>query len=446
LPSIDDNIRDGNSLIDTDFYDNNFDFGDDRKIKPFNWQKAFHNVFKQGGFDCVIGNPPYGASFVQEETTYFQTNYKLQNYQLDSYLLFLERSFFLLRLDGVVGFIIPNTWLLNLKTSTIRKFLFSSVSLENIVHYQNPVFDQSVVDTEIIIFRNKKPDEQHLVRINIIDKHNEQIEKYMMQKVWTDLNGSPINIFYDAKNNTIKEKTRDMPVLDHLCRITQGTKPFQIGKGVPKQTKKIVKEKPFVTNKKTDRTFRPLLRGSLMNRYQINWDKNYWIKFGDWLAEPRYSANYDAKEKIVIRQTGDRLVATLDTKQFIVRDNLYTIIPNDKTINLKYILGLLNSTFLSWYYQNLINPEKGEALAQVKRGHLAQLPIAKANKIHETDIIKLVDQLLKLNAQKTEVKYSPRLNQIEEKIAYCEDKINSIVYQLYGLNEEEIKIVEGNIK
>jgi len=59
LPTLDENIKDGNSLIDTDFYDGQLDFGDDKKIKPFNWQKGFPEVFKQGGFDVVIGNPPY---------------------------------------------------------------------------------------------------------------------------------------------------------------------------------------------------------------------------------------------------------------------------------------------------------------------------------------------------------------------------------------------------
>ncbi len=59
LPSLENNIKNGNSLIDVDFYDTEFDFGEEKKIKPFNWQQNFPTVFKQGGFDCVIGNPPY---------------------------------------------------------------------------------------------------------------------------------------------------------------------------------------------------------------------------------------------------------------------------------------------------------------------------------------------------------------------------------------------------
>ena len=185
-----------------------------------------------------------------------------------------------------------------------------------------------------------------------------------------------------------------------------------------------------------------------MNRYQINWEGNYWIKFGDWLAEPRYTANYDAPEKIIIRQTSDHLNATLDNQQFIVRDNLYTIISKDPKSNLKYILGLLNSYFLNWYYQNILNPEKGEALAQVKRGHIANLPIKTINSASkkevefEKEIISLVEQIIQLNLKIKKEKLDSNITTIKSKIEYCESRINEIVFMLYGLTEDEIKILK----
>ena len=449
LPTLDDNIKEGNSLIDTDFYANQLDFGEEKKIKPFNWQRGFPEVFKQGGFDCVIGNPPYGASFASPETEYFLKKFKLQNYQLDSYFLFIEKSLEILQPKGLLGFIIPNTWLLNLKSSKIRQHLFLKTEIANIVHYQIPVFTQAVVDTEIMIFRNTKPSKTHEIEVEIYDRQNEQTNRKIKQQNWIDANGSPVNILDNEKNNSIKRKNSSLPILDIVCKITQGTKPFQVGKGNPKQTRKIVDEKPFVSEKKVDKLFRPLLRGSLMNRYQINWNNNYYIKFGDWLAEPRYSAEYDVAEKIIIRQTGDYLNATLDTKQFIVRDNLYTIVHKKPEINLRFILGLINSKFLNWYYQNILNPEKGEALAQVKRGHIALLPIKEVNRKNKSEmeshneIVKLVDQLLKLNTEKAVAKLATQVSQLQAKIEYCENRINEIVYQLYELTPNEIKIVEG---
>lgn len=185
-----------------------------------------------------------------------------------------------------------------------------------------------------------------------------------------------------------------------------------------------------------------------MNRYQINWKNNYYIMFGDWLAEPRYSAEFDAAEKIVIRQTGDHLSATIDTNQFVVRDNLYTIVGKTDGVKLRYILGIINSRFLNWYYQNILNPEKGEALAQVKRGHLALLPIKVINSQHESElklyieITELVEQLLRLNEEMKSINLQTQLIQMESRIDYCEERINQIVYELYGLTDEEIRLVE----
>src|SRR5664280_941578 len=76
LPTLDDNIKSGNSLIDTDFYDTKLDFGEDKKVKPFNWQNAFPNVFAKGGFDAVIGNPPYvRQELLGDQKDYFAKKY-----------------------------------------------------------------------------------------------------------------------------------------------------------------------------------------------------------------------------------------------------------------------------------------------------------------------------------------------------------------------------------
>ena len=102
LPTLDSNIKDGNSLVDTDFYGGVLDFGEEKKVKPFSWEKGFPEVFTNDGFDIVIGNPPYGASFTAPETNYLLKKYKLQDYQLDSYFLFIEKSLNILQPKGSV--------------------------------------------------------------------------------------------------------------------------------------------------------------------------------------------------------------------------------------------------------------------------------------------------------------------------------------------------------
>ncbi|MBI4834293.1 MAG: N-6 DNA methylase [Planctomycetes bacterium] len=451
LPMLNSNIKCGNSLVSGDAISLKKYFGDDwYKVKPFNWDKQFDRVMKKGGFDVVIGNPPYGALLSSNTTKYLLAKFESQDYQLDSYILFLEKSLSLLRKSGLFGMIIPNTWLLNIQSNKIRQYVFSKTQVENIVHYRHPVFLEATVDTEIVIIRKVISKSASKIMITVVEKDNTQSEYFIPQQRWQDTNGKPVNILERPELTGFANKLRRFPVLDKVCIITQGAKPFQVGKGSPHQTRKIVDEKPFVSEKKLNSTFRPLLRGSLIQKYQILWNNAYWISFGDWLAEPRYSAGYDAPEKIVIRQTGDSLVAVIDQEQFIVRDNLYTILPSEKDISLHYILGLLNSRLLNWFYQTIINPEKGEALAQVKRGHLAQLPVRKINLSSSVEkklyskMIALVNIMLALN-KKIQAAKGNEKDQLQNQITETDREIDELVYKLYGLTPAEIKIVEGNL-
>lgn len=455
LPDLGGNIKCGNSLIGSDFYAGvdltEVERDELYRVNPFDWESkaGFGAIMAAGGFDAVIGNPPYGATLEEDETEYLSRNYRLQNYQLDTYLLFVEKSKSLAAKDGLIGVIIPNTWLLILMSTDIRKYLINNTAIVNIVHYMNYVFKDATVDTQVNIFQNSQPHDNHEVKITIVTKSGETNEYKLPQSLWKERDGQPINIFFRAEFQQIVDKVRHCPQLDTLFKTTQGTKPFQTGKGKPKQSREIVRAKPFVSEVAKDITFRPLLRGSLIHRYQNRWAANYFISFGDWLAEPRYSANYDAPQKIVIRQTGDSLIATLDEEQFIVRDNLYTIVQREKvTLSLKYLLGLLNSKIFRWYYQRVINYEVGEALAQVKRGHIAQLPVRAIDFENPDDVqmhdemVKLVDEMLDLHRQLGGLSLEKR-RVIEALIERTDRAIDGLVYRLYGLSPAEIAIVEG---
>ena len=452
LPDLGSNIKCGNSLIGPDFYDNQllgfFDHEAQYRINVFDWEKEYPEVFKDGGFDAVIGNPPYGATLSHEATAYLLERFELQNYQLDTYLLFVERALSLLARRGVFGMIIPNTWLLNLQSVKIRKHLFDNIQIENIVHYCSPVFLKATVDTEIVIFKKESPTINQEIEICVFERNGHYNCYKIPQIRWQLGKGGPVNIFERPEWVSLADRLKTLPVLDDFYKITQGAKPFQVGKGKPPQTREVLIKKLFIAETQKDTTFRPLLRGSLIQRYSILWNNNYWISFGDWLAEPRYSAQYDASAKIVIRQTGDSFIATLDCNQFIVRDNLYTIVPREERYDLKYLLGLLNSRLLTWFYQAIMNPEKGEALAQVKRGHLAKLPIVIPKVDYPTDtahhdrMVELVEQMLTLNKKLAEANTDHDKTILQRRIEATDSQIDRLVYELYGLKDEDIKIVE----
>jgi type I restriction-modification system DNA methylase subunit len=115
LPDMIENIKCGNSLISNDYFSGSLTFDDEefKHIRPFNWNDEFKSIMERGGFDSVIGNPPWGAEFNESEKKYLLSKYPyISGKTKDSYFFFIFRSLTLLKSKALLGMIIPNTWLL----------------------------------------------------------------------------------------------------------------------------------------------------------------------------------------------------------------------------------------------------------------------------------------------------------------------------------------------
>jgi len=311
-----------------------------------------------GGFDIIIGNPPYVKVSDKKQTEYFDRKYKHQDYQYDLYLLFLEQYSNLLAEGGQLGVIIPNTWLQSIKYRNIRKYLVSKYLWERVLHFSSHVFN-AVVDTHVLVFQKNQSIKNDSVCIDIFADNQVKEHQIINQYTLPD-DGDVINIVATPDEKELYEKIKKRSnFIKDVCFSTVGVKPFQVGKGNPKQTREIVESKPFVVEKDgkpAGKDWYPLLRGSLMNRFVCYWNENSWVKYGEWLAEPRKKEIFDAEEKIIVRQTGDSIIATIIGKDIICRNNLHILISN--STNHHFILGILNSKLVNFYYAQ-INPEKG---------------------------------------------------------------------------------------
>jgi len=456
LPSLADNIREGNSLISgTEEELKKYFGGNWRDRKPFNWEQRFPDIMKDGGFDVVIGNPPYGAEFDASDKDYIYSNFQTTEYQLDSYLLFIERAVTLLKDKGFLGFIVPNPWLTNIKVTKLRRYILNNCKIQEIIHYPVKVFGQSVVDTVVVITQkeqNHRERSHNKVKIKLYEKYPEpELVHTIPQSQWVKT--GIFNIFVDASSlKLLRRIEQDTVNLRVVCDVVVGIKPYQVGKGQPKQTREIVESRRFDATHKKDDTYRRYIRGSDINRYCTQWDPSHWISYGQWLAEPRKSENFDSKEKIIIRQTGDSLIATLDQEQFLCLNNTHTINLKNTRYDLRYILALINSHLMNCYYQSL-NPEKGEALAEVKATNVKQLPIRridfdnpKDKKIHD-DLVALVDKMLELNKQLAPIRNTPssERDELVSEIERADAEIDQKVYELYGLTEEERQVIESSV-
>lgn len=494
LPTLDGNIKSGNSLIDTDFYAGEFDLGFEKKIKPFNWQKAFPEVFniknttknqdfrKQfqkvkklaedtndlldkylineasdeyatlNGFDIVISNPPYGVLFNNDEINYLKNRYQSAVWRVESYLMFLEQGIKLVKTDGCLGLIIPDT-LLNLGfTKPTREFLLRNSKLQEIVGLPSKIFTGATVDTIILLTEKAEyTDKYHPsnVWIRTFGKkqpessiENPQKEFIIKTKDWYEQNSFNLQSADYVIKLLFKIESEKKSIND-IAKLFYGIKAYQVGKGRPPQTPKIRDQKPFTSDKKLSENMLPFYDGKHIGRYQLFWRKNNWLNYGDWLAEPRKPEVFMG-EKILIRKiTGKTIIATYIPETSYCNTLLFILKLKDPAYSYKSVLAILNSQLIGWYFRMKFQISDEDTFPQILIRDILQFPIPSIDKKTDIELNNLADQLLKLNKEVQTVTLDSRRQQIQGKIAFCEDRINSLVYQLYGLTEEEIKIVEG---
>jgi tRNA1(Val) A37 N6-methylase TrmN6 len=383
------------------------------------------------GFDIVIGNPPYVQ--LQANHGLLAKVYANQGYESyfktgDLYCLFFEKGQKMLASNGLLSYINPNTWLQSITFSPLREFLTSKLQcLQILITYK--VFD-ATVDTHCVLFRKQSaPIVCSVYRLSK-DNNVKRLHNLPQGTFWHK--SAPINIEVNPSQIIILDKIKSKSVpLCELFAVYNGVKPFEKGKGKPAQTAQTMKEKPYVKEgSQPSAEWIPLMRGSLMHKYVSKWEGNYWILYGEWLAAPRKIDIFQAPTKIIIRQTGDSIIAHIIGAGIICRDNLHICIPMGKKYDILFCLGVLNSKLMDFVYA-FINPEKGEALAQVKKAHVEQLPIAKVTEPQQQAIAALVSYILAVKKQK-----------IETDTTAEEQEIDRMVYHLYGLTYDEVKIVD----
>jgi len=429
LPTLDNNIKDGNSLVDTDFYSKELDFGFEKKIKPFNWKKGFPEIET---FDVVIGNPPYFRIEAERpESNYLRTKFTTAEFKLDIYTLFIEK--FIKEGFKIFGFIIPNTLLTNLTDRKLRKMLLEKTNITEIVNYRIRVFQDAVVHSMILILDDNLKSKK--IKITEVNPDSAEVFEIDKKKFLENENYS-FDIRMFGKNASLFENlNKQSTILSNICEV--------------KQAIKTGNDKKYILDKKLKSNFKKVIGGSEIQRYQLNYDNRY-VDYGDYLACPRNPHIFEVAEKILIRETGKRITATYDNEQYYIMSSLYSVFLKDEMqYNLKYILGVINSNLSQFFMQKLCFDNSSGAFIKARIFHYQQLPIKtidfkdKFQVDSHNEIAKLVDQLLKLNKEIGEQKLETKRNQIQSKIDYCESRINEVVYQLYGLTKEEIKIAEG---
>lgn len=454
LPTLDNNIKSGNSLVDIDFYNGILDYepGTEKKVKPFNWQQAFPAVFKQGGFDAVIGNPPYGVLFDDLSKEYLRKGYSTFVGRGESYVVFIEKAISLLKLDGRVGMIVPDTYLNLDFTKPLRDILLQKTSINEVVLLPSNVFSSAAVDTSIIVSTRAK-------ETNAFNKSLVTVKTFHKKALSIDLNfpnrnfivdtehwatTNSFNVKVDEAEKILLDKFRNDSQLSEFVEMFSGIKSYEVGKGIPPQTNHIRESKPYTSVNKLGDEWNKLYDGKHIGRYEIHWKENNWINYGPWLAAPRNKENFIG-EKILIRKIiGNTLIATYTNETSYCNTLLFILkLKDPQAIDYKFCLGILNSKFIGWYFRKEFQIASDDTFPQIMIKDILQFPLRMPDRDLHDNIVKLVDTILQLHQQKQNATLATEIEQLEQRIAFTDNKINQLVYQLYGLTAEEIRIVEG---
>ena len=203
----------------------------------------------------------------------------------------------------------------------------------------------------------------------------------------------------------------------------------------------------LVTRTKVSPTQIETTKGDSIGRYAFK--KSYWFNFRKENITGRTTdeAKLGARPKILLRKTGDRILATFDDSGIFPEQSLYFLFNNRSPLDFKYLLGVLNSVLVTFYYRNRLITNR-ESIAQLKKIHLDVIPIRTIDfsdpkdKVHHDRMVNLVEQMLELHKRLVAAKTPTEKTMIQRQIDTTDKQIDRLVYKLYGLTEEEIKIVE----
>lgn len=448
LPDLSSNVVCGNSLIGWDIAGTvGLSPTDEQRLNPIEFRDAFPSIMRAGGFDAIVGNPPY--VLLQDDQRdplsydYLKSTYKVASFKIDTYHLFFERAGTLLRKHGRLGVITPSNFLTNNHLESLRRFLLDELRLEQIVIFEGKVFSGAEVDTAISI----------CVR-------DDAIESFVMKRVTTSVPVSFDTAALSLDRKDCLARTLALitpPASSGLSAVfdTMHSRSVQLGESFDVSFGKQLRDRTkfpndvisVVDQSHIPATHRPCYTGKDVGRYALAWSglaclRDREAKRGGCWDDDIHGAN----PKLITRQIGVVPSFGRDDLGFHCLNTVFMLTPKDRSPDISYVMGLLNSTLIATYWKNRFYDQR-DRFPKIKGTYLKQLPIRHTDfsdpeeKARHDRIVSLVEQMLE--AKKVGAAASGHAAEIAaRKCAALDRQIDALVYDLYGLTDDEIKLVE----
>jgi len=438
LPDLGLNIQCGNSLIGEDYFEGRLvvDAEERERVNPFEWERAFPEVFAQGGFDAVIGNPPYVRphnieSFIKK---YFWKVLSTFVAKSDMYSCFMERCFSLLRNEGLFSFIVPITWTSLESFTRIRRYILDYSIILKLTQLPKRVFQDATVQTCVFLFqKTSEIDSNHSIIVEKVEErgHPQTVRTFFQKEIE---NSHLFNFKLYGSNEIYDLFLKISNKSEQLSKFTKFVYGF-----------KTADDKKYISNEKLFLESQLFIRSAAVHRYYFDKPKEYVWYVPEKMVKNKSTARPGEKQrfesaKIIVSRMGDSLICTFDEKGLFVKDAML-LLPNSSLPSLKFILGVINSKLLTCYYKELF------ITIDVLKNALLSLPICKIDftkpdEVRQHDrMVALVERMLVLHKQ-TPVTPQEQVR-LQREIDATDSEIDKLVYALYGLTAEEIRIVEG---
>lgn len=380
-----------------------FKDADSQVLKSHITQKDFLTEYDLSGFHHIIGNPPWGYSFNKEEKTLLNDKYiSAMGKTIESYDLFIENSLKKVSINGCVSFVIPEALLSVKAHKPIRNIIMSSNSIRYLEFISN-AFDKVLCPAIILqIVHTNEPMNSEGMEVECRN------HKFTI-KTRRDIDSDNFCFLADDKQYDLIKKIKNKP---SVCLKEHADFALGIVTG---------NNKEFITHSRTNHN-EVILKGSDIYKYSVRESNNYVLYGPEHFQQTAPEKFYRAHEKLFYRFICNQLVFAYDDKQRLSLNSCNILIPRLPGYDTKYILAILNSSVAQFVYKMEFNSIK------VLRTHIESIPIPVTDIETQKTIIKLVDKLINgLPEKETERTYK---------------KIDRIIYDLFSLTKEEIKIIE----